>query len=314
MRRTKFHIAWRATRWASLAMLLVCNLPSVTLALDFQTPRSKLPGRRIGAGTRASDIPSGGGAGSPAAAPSREIPGRRQGAGSRGGSRSRECIQGTPSQVTPQSNALPGIATQSPPAIVATLLPDTNVGLTTSGHPQFFWFMPQNNAEAVEFSLYSVNATKADQDLIYRTTSAVSGNPGIASVKLPAALGVPALEVGKEYRWYVSVICDSSNPSSTVTVNGWVQRVATNSDVNRELQRVIPGETSADALRRRIPLLAKHGLWFDLTTAIADLRCLAPNDQSVLTDWNQLLQSVKLEAIANQPLVQSCPTVTAPQS
>jgi hypothetical protein len=62
--------------------------------------------------------------------PVKTLPGRRESGSVRRGS----CISGDP-------------------ALLALLLPPTNLGLTTAAHPQFFWYTPENTAQRTQFSL-----------------------------------------------------------------------------------------------------------------------------------------------------------------
>ncbi|WP_332962542.1 DUF928 domain-containing protein [Microcoleus sp. ARI1-A5] len=50
---------------------------------------------------------------------------------------------------------------------------------------------------------------------------------------------------------------------------------------------------------------AKNGIWYDTLTTLAQMRRKAPDDPSLKAEWTQLLQSQKLESIADKPLVQS---------
>lgn len=209
-------------------------------------------------------------------APKRGIPGRRLGGGTRNPF---ACVQGNPSYLT-------------------ALLPQTNLGLTTSPYPRFFWFLPKNNATQVEFTLHEGTEETPNRTLIYKTTFAASGTPGIASLTLPSDAGIPPLQVGKDYHWSVTLICNPEQPQSSLNVDGWVQRVAVEPGLQNQLARATP--------RDRVSLYAQNGLWFDTLTTLAELSCARPNNPEVTKSWATVLKSVKLDAIAGQPLLQSC--------
>lgn len=206
--------------------------------------------------------------------PKRGVPGRRVGGGTRD---PLGCVQGRP------------------PYLMA-LLPQTNLGLTTSANPQFFWFMPKTKAKVAEFTLYEGNEQTPDHTLVYKTTVAVAGTPGIASLSLPA--NAAPLQVGKDYHWSVTLICSSEQPQNNISVDGWVQRIALKPSLQNQLTQATPSD--------RVSLYAQNGLWFDTLTALAELHCARPNDPEVTKSWATVLKSVKLDAIAGQPLMQSC--------
>jgi hypothetical protein len=182
------------------------------------------------------------------------------------------------------------------PPLIAALLPQTNLGLTTSAYPEFFWFMPKTRARLAEFALYAVDNQKANRSLLYKTTFRITGNSGIASLPLPSDATLPPLAIAQDYHWSVSIICDPNDRKQDLTVDGWVQRVALRPALANQLNQATPSE--------RVNLYARNGLWFDTLKTLAELRRSRPQDSQLQASWVELLKSVKLEAIANQPLVQ----------
>ena len=248
-------------------------------AVQFRGTNRKLPGRRVGARTRAflsPELEAPGVRGpAPAAPPSPRIPGRRQGAGSRG-SGLVECL--------PANSG----------SLVA-LLPDTNLGLTTAAYPRFFWSVPLTNAPLMEFTLYEVDAKQANRNLIYKTTFSITGEAGIASLSLPTDVNLPPLRLGQDYRWSVSLICNPTDRAQDITVDGWVQRVVPSSTFTQQLKQAKP--------RDRPAIYAQNGLWFNTVETLIDQRCARPQDTALAAGWAELLKSVNLEAIAKQPLI-----------
>lgn len=206
--------------------------------------------------------------------PDRGLPGRRVGGGTRGD----QCTSGSPARLI-------------------TLLPETNLGLTTDASPDFAWYLPPNQAEAIEFSLYEVdpNQPAAAERLVYQAAFNPNSNSGIARLSLPTGVGIPPLEVGKFYQWSVSIICNVNNPGGGMHVTGWVQRV-------RPDPALVSALRTASG-RDRVTLYAQNGLWFDAFNALADLRTAAPNDPTLRASWREFLGSVGLEQIAEQPLM-----------
>ncbi|MGI0489613.1 DUF928 domain-containing protein [Pantanalinema rosaneae CENA516] len=210
--------------------------------------------------------------------PKRGMPGRREGGGTRD---PLACVRGKPGRLM-------------------ALLPTTNLGLTTADYPRFFWYMPQTRAKLAEFALFEVDENLEDRQPVYKTTFNISGSPsgGIASLQLSNRTNVPPLKVGKDYRWTVALICDPGNRMRDIAIEGWVQRVAADSKLTRQLTQA----TVSD----RIQLLAQNGLWFDTIAALAAERTAHPTDSALKTSWAELLTSIKLEAIADQPFLPCC--------
>ncbi len=137
-----------------------------------------------------------------------------------------------------------------------------------------------------------------DRAPIYKTTFNIDGTAGVASLSLPSHATLPPLMVGKDYRWSVGLICSASDRSRDITVEGWVQRVALKADLTKQLATAKPSD--------RVRLYASNGIWFDTVTTLADQRCINPKDSALTSSWAELLKSVQLGAIAEQPLLQQC--------
>lgn len=189
----------------------------------------------------------------------------------------------------------------SPP--LAPLVPKTAMALTQAEYPRFFWFFPENTASRGEFRLFSVtNQGRGlwDDTLLYQTEFQISGESGIASLKLPDTLNLPPLEVGQPYRWYVSLMCNPLDPVHNITISGWVERSALAPQVQDRLEQ-LQG-------RDRAELFAQEGLWFDALETLADLRCGDPNNPDLLNEWSALLQDddIALANLVETPLLQQC--------
>jgi hypothetical protein len=133
---------------------------------------------------------------------------------------------------------------------------------------------------------------------IYKTTLHLSQmRSGIVSISLASATA--PLEIGKSYRWTFSLYCDPDKPSASVFVQGSVQRVSLESKLQSELAAAVP--------REQVALYAAHGIWYDALTHLAQIHQANPKDTSVIADWENLLNSAGLEAIASEPIMQTSP-------
>ena len=162
--------------------------------------------------------------------------------------------------------------------------PVTDPQLTISARPTFLVYVPQTSAKGLELTL------EQDGKGIYQTTMNLTGTPGIVSISLPAT--APELEIGKDYKWLVSVVCESGSPEDSYVV-GSVRRIQPDSSLS-QIDRAQPLD--------KVALYAKSGVWFDTVANLATLRKAQPNDPQVASAWENLLKGAGLEAIANAPL------------
>lgn len=170
------------------------------------------------------------------------------------------------------------------------LVPDSTLGLTLSAHPSFFVYVPPSQAKSAEFVIKDA----ADND-VYRATVPLSSKAGIVSLKLPQ--NAPGLEVGKDYRWYFSMVCRPGDRLEDVFVSAWIQRVTPDAALAKSIQRA--------SLRSRPALYAQSGIWHDTVSSLMELRQGNPKDLTLLADWNTLMRSVGLVDMANMPINQA---------
>lgn len=184
---------------------------------------------------------------------------------------------------------------------IMALVPEINLeqqqtplvlGLTTTEHPTFWFYVPYqpNPPRDVKFVLFDVE----DEEDIYEATFQFNSTPGVISISLP--VDVTPLEIGRNYRWSFSFICNPRNRSADDVVMGWIKRITLDTNLMSQLE-------SATTQRERILLYAANGIWHDALTALAELRQLQPQDELTQTDWEDLLKSVELSDIVLEPIV-----------
>ncbi|NJL19852.1 MAG: DUF928 domain-containing protein [Leptolyngbyaceae cyanobacterium SM1_3_5] len=163
-------------------------------------------------------------------------------------------------------------------------------GLTASEHPTIWVYLPSAlTATAIEFVLQDAT----DQE-VYRTQFTADTQPGLIRLAVPET--APAIEPGIPYFWTLAIYCNPARPSDSVFVQGSVQR----SPLTPEQQAQLVAATSLERSR----LYAAFGFWYDALTTLADLRQTDPTQAE--TAWNELLQQVGLEAVADQPIASCC--------
>lgn len=204
-------------------------------------------------------------------------PGRREGGGTRG-----PCIQ------------------NSANAQLMALVPVNGFGTTTAEYPTFSVYLPPLLTESkpeIEFVLKT-----SEEKEIYKTKFKINRGAAIISFSLPSTSNLSALELNKSYLWSVTLICnpeavDSGDVSGNKVVSGAIRRVTLKPNVQQELE-------TAKSEIDRITIYAKAGIWYDALSNLAELRRRNPNDPIVIRDWQELLKSVGMEKLAQEPLSQ----------
>jgi len=170
------------------------------------------------------------------------------------------------------------------------LVPENKIGRTVSDYPTFFFYLPQPNAELAEFILEDENGNQ-----IYEQALTIKNLSGVIGVSIPANTNLPPLEVGKNYIWKFSLVCDPEDRASDKLESGVVRRVELSADILGELEKADP--------RGKTFIYAENGIWQEALSNLAVARRANPNDPVLKTDWESLLDSVSLRAIAQEPIL-----------
>ncbi len=206
--------------------------------------------------------------------PDRGMPGNREGGGSRG------C----------------GQAIYNPPLVA--IISDEHVGRTMRDHPTILWVAP---GVADKTLIFNINTE--EEKIVFQRSFSGRDQAEISGITLPPE--TPALEVGKNYHWYLSLVCDPQARSGDVVVDAWVRRVSPDPDLQTQLQASTLAESPA--------LLAKAGLWYDTLAAVAQLRQQDPTDPVWQSTWSSVLTEVGLSGMADLPWSTPLVTVSLPQ-
>jgi hypothetical protein len=211
--------------------------------------------------------------------PSRGAPGRRGEGASRG-----DCIR----SAQPFTAIVPSIQSNN----------KTDVwGLTTAEHPTLFAYIPfAQKCTTIEFIVQD-DAGK----LVYRMPVTTSNKPSMVSIRIPAT--APKLKPNALYHWFLQATITpkpiesegSRQAPDVYSVDGWIQRVSLTPALSQQLKQA--------SLQQQVRLYAENGIWFDALGVLAELRLANPKDAALAKDWEQLLQSVKLETFKAEPIV-----------
>jgi Domain of Unknown Function (DUF928) len=167
---------------------------------------------------------------------------------------------------------------------VTAIIPATNAGLTLSPYPRFFFHMPPYPGASVAFRLETENG-----DLVYATQFVPEARDGTYEIALPTTSNLPPLAVGTMYHWTFEI------PSENLTLSGGILRGEPSEEFAADLAAAQPIE--------RVRLLAETGIWFDAMSEVADLVRSDRTNADYERLWDELLQSVDLQKIADRALL-----------
>lgn len=174
------------------------------------------------------------------------------------------------------------------------LVPSNRFGVTAAAYPTFFVYVPAASPQAapqqVEFVLEDKNGNQ-----VYNSTFKTSGMPGIMTLVLPARSGLPPLQVGQDYKWFFSIVCQPDDRSRDITVDGWIRRVELNPTLSAQLKQASP--------EKQVELYAGAEIWHDALSTLVQLRRDKPNDSVVAANWAKLLSAAGLGDITQETLL-----------
>ena len=169
---------------------------------------------------------------------------------------------------------------------MTALMPSNNLVTTVAAHPALFISIPETG----KFTEAELAVYDEEDNRVYKKNLILPNTPGILRLRLPETV---SLEIGKNYRWYFSLMCDPDERSREPFVQGWFQRT----ELNPELENML--EQESDLLEQAL-LYSQAKIWHETITLLADLR------ESNPAEWEELLKSVELEDISGQPFVDCC--------
>ena len=180
-----------------------------------------------------------------------------------------------------------GVENKSIDKTLVPLLPSSKLGLTVSSHPSFMVYVPQTSAKALEFALEN-----EEGEGIFQTEVNIENQNGIVRFNLPKTQ--PGLEVGKDYRFVISAICQQDGPNNPF-VNGLVRRIS-------PADTAVKNQQGKPKSLEQVILYSESGYWFEALEKLAELKLSQPNNGEINTAWEDLLSSVGLDDISKAPL------------
>lgn len=170
----------------------------------------------------------------------------------------------------------------------------TNIfwGQTLSATPTFFLYVPTGIDKTIKFYLVD----EVEGETIYEAFLTPPPSGGIVSVALPKE-GGKTLKEERLYSWHFEIQVNSTESNLNPLVSGLVRRIAPSPELSSRLRAA----TTEDDRSR---IYAANGLWYDLLATAATLRSTNP------MNWELMLNSVGLGAIAQAPLITPPTTIT----
>ena len=176
------------------------------------------------------------------------------------------------------------------------LNPVKDPGQTTQAYPTFWFYLPfgqttytptdESSEVTVSLAQFELLDDRGDPVLQQPILIRLPSQAGIVNFTLPST--EKPLEVGKDYYWSFSIVCDAEQVSANPTVSGWLTRVPANSQLDRRLK--------ATPLQQQYLAYKDNGFWFEYVTELAKYRINQPNA------WSELLRLFDLQEFANAPV------------
>lgn len=176
------------------------------------------------------------------------------------------------------------------------LVPEDRVASTNSISPSLFFYIPQTTEpKTIEFVLRN----EADE-LVYEDFLTTNGK-GIIEVNIPSRVNASLLDKEQNYHWYLSLICNPQQRSRDLVVEGWMRHKPIDFATSEKL-------SNAANLVEKAKIYQQQGFWYDALATLAERRAISGDNSAVAIKWTNLLQSVGLEELASEPVIDTSST------
>ncbi len=171
-------------------------------------------------------------------------------------------------------NGILRCAEGSQQGLITLLAPKDHVSTTVSGRPTFFWYVTDVSSP-VRFTVVNPGHAEPVIDI-----SLKADKPGLFKFTLPP--NIPELEIGREYRWTVSLRRNVESPSANPIASASIKRISYPQQLEQKLSTVT-------SRFDRSAVYASSGIWHDTLATIhhapTNEKSL-PAPQSLLLDIN----------------------------
>jgi hypothetical protein len=173
---------------------------------------------------------------------------------------------------------------------IAFLLGNNNREFTLSAHPTFWFYVSPNiqNLGKANFVLRELETGKK----IYNLVVEVPKKGGMIGISVPKVARY-ALSANVNYSWRLKIDCTAPaapNEESVITLEGWLQRLSLDSNIERQLATV--------SLDRQYQIYLQHNLLYDALNNLAQHQVAEPHNAEVKKSWNRLLNELGWHELA----------------
>lgn len=220
---------------------------------------------------------------------------------------SRRVRYNPPSNLGTPIVSTPGIlrsACETAEVCLIGLVPDLKaenapVPVTISERPTVYFLIPKVDGN-VSFTLTEEDIKSDKGRRIYTTTFYLKSKAGIIAFKIPDH--VQGLKLGKNYSWRFTKNFTSNDPTD-LEVIGSMRRVLPNQNLVTQLKKIsLPIERAA--------LFAQEGIWYETVQILAEALQGNPKNPEVISEWNELLKSAKLNRVLPYTFVKTAETIS----
>ena len=103
------------------------------------------------------------------------------------------------------------------PQAVTLIVPEEHIGTTVLARPTVIWFNSEHISQPVRLTFYS----SGEKPILVKNFDSLP--KGFKAFKIPE--NSPSLEIGKIYKWTVTIVCNEKRPSKNLYAQAWIERV-----------------------------------------------------------------------------------------
>ena len=172
---------------------------------------------------------------------------------------------------------------------IAYLLGNNNREFTLSAYPTFWFYIPDKfkNVAEIEFTVTELETGKK----VYNRALQMPEKAGMMGISIPQQQNY-ALYPKVNYSWSLQIHCAESNNESVMTLEGWIQRISSNADLENQLATV--------SREDQYKIYLQQDLLYDALNHLVQLRIAQPDNTQLKTAWNQLLVELGWQDLARQ--------------
>lgn len=156
------------------------------------------------------------------------------------------------------------------------LAPKDHIATTVSEHPTFLWYVSQTSLPVL-FTLSEVGSARPVLEKHLTATKT-----GIIELKIPST--APKLQENRQYKWTVSVVCNSKHPSENIRAQAILNRKAIPPALKQKIQH--------NRSLQKAQAYARNGIWYDAIANFYGLYIVDPqNEENKISFFNLLNQA-----------------------